>query len=111
MALKTVVSEIGEHWSPKTLPSITAAKQIVMNSIGLDRSLVWATAHANGIANGKATAYVPQLVPVENAIIIVNNCKQMVITNMELTHPITQPSIGHHRLVVKYFRLLLPALI
>ena len=30
-----MVSEIGEHWSPDTLPSITAAKQIVMKNIGV----------------------------------------------------------------------------
>lgn len=56
-----VVSEIGEHWSPKTAPPSTAPKQSERYvGSGL-------TAHASGIASGKTTAYVPQEEPIEKA--------------------------------------------
>ena len=56
IALNTVVSDMGEHWSPKTLPSITAAKQMVIKSSGWASPWLLAIAHDIGIANGNATA-------------------------------------------------------
>ena len=45
-----------------------------MNNSGWAKPWELAIAYDSGIANGNATAYVPQLVPVENAIIIVIIC-------------------------------------
>ena len=117
--LSTVVSEMGEHWSPYTLPSMTAAKHSVMNNSGCAKPCEPATAQASGMASGNATAYVPQLVPVENAIVSVMTCSNtgsrkygmlspscstrkmpppvsllmppMVIANSRMTEPSTTP--------------------
>jgi hypothetical protein len=54
-----VVSEIGEEWSPKIPPDITAAM-----TNGICRSMVAPNAKPIGIM----IENVPQLVPVENAV-------------------------------------------
>src|SRR5690606_9041716 len=58
---RIVVSEMGEHWSPRTAPPSTAPKQTAT----YDGS--GTTAQASGMASGNTTAYVPQDVPIENA--------------------------------------------
>ena len=56
-----VVSEIGEEWSPNIPPEMTAAM-----TKGICRSIVAPKAKAIGIMIEK----VPQLVPVENAVML-----------------------------------------
>ena len=61
-----VVSDIGEHWSPNTVPPRTAPKHtLIYKGSGLIEK-------AKGIAIGKTTAYVPNAVPVEKVTIIHN---------------------------------------
>src|SRR5690554_5811849 len=55
-----VVSEIGEQWSPKTAPAITAAKP--------DINMLGSIAMVISAAKGSMMPKVPQLVPVDNAM-------------------------------------------
>ena len=61
MELMMVVSEMGEAWSPKIPPDMTAAM-----TRGMCKSIVAPKAKPIGIMMEK----VPQLVPVENAVIL-----------------------------------------
>ena len=51
------MSEIGEHWSPKTLPFKTAAKQIITNHWLASGGKPLATEIANGIVNGNSMEF------------------------------------------------------
>src|SRR5690554_75005 len=55
-----VVSDMGEQWSPKTAPAITAAKPGI--------SIVVSIAMVISAAKGSIMPKVPQLVPVDKAI-------------------------------------------
>jgi len=67
----TVVSEIGEQWSPHTAPASTHAIAEYMMCIPVGSAIpcTTITAHASGMINGTRIAMVPQLVPVVKAVI------------------------------------------
>ena len=75
VALITLVSDIGEQWSPNTDPAITA--------LSAGNNKAWSKVNATSAPIGIIIANVPQLDPVVNAIIAHNKKVPAINTSFE----------------------------